>query len=69
MVIIDAVIEPISETKYRITVASTDGKELLKEIFKKGLTLCPRSEPVFNGRSRTDPKQLSISLIPGAVSC
>jgi Ser/Thr protein kinase RdoA (MazF antagonist) len=34
-VIIDAMIEPISETKYRINIASTDDKELLKEIFKK----------------------------------
>ena len=28
-------IEPINETKYRINIASTDDKELLKEIFKK----------------------------------
>jgi hypothetical protein len=33
--IIDAMIEPISETKYRINIASTDDKEMLKEIFKK----------------------------------
>jgi hypothetical protein len=37
-VIIDAMIEPISETKYRINIASTDDKELLKEIFKKDPT-------------------------------
>jgi hypothetical protein len=34
-VIIDAMIEPISETKYQINIASSDDKELLKEIFKK----------------------------------
>jgi hypothetical protein len=34
-VIIDAMIEPISDTKYRINIASSDDKELLKEIFKK----------------------------------
>ena len=33
--IIDAMIEPISETKYRINIASTDDKELLKQIFRK----------------------------------
>jgi len=38
-VIIDAMIEPISETKYRINIASTNGKELLKEIFKMDSTL------------------------------
>lgn len=47
MVIIDAMIEPINETKDRVNIASTDGKELMKEMFKKDLTLCPRSEPVF----------------------
>ena len=35
--IIDASIEPISETKFQINVASTDDKEVLKAIFKKGL--------------------------------
>lgn len=34
-VIIDAMIEPISETKYRINIASTDDKRLLKEIIRK----------------------------------
>jgi hypothetical protein len=34
-VIIDAMIEPTSETKYRIYITSTDDKESLKEIFKK----------------------------------
>ena len=34
-VIMDAMIEPISETKYRINIASTDDKESLKEIFKR----------------------------------
>ena len=34
-VIINAMIEPISETKYQINIASSDDKELLKEIFKK----------------------------------
>jgi hypothetical protein len=38
-VIIDAMIEPISETKYRINIASTDDKELLKEILKQDRTL------------------------------
>ena len=38
-VIIEAMIQPISETKYQINVASTDNKELLKEIFKKDLAL------------------------------
>ena len=33
-VIIDAMIEPISETNYRINIASTDDKESLKQIFK-----------------------------------
>jgi len=33
-VIIDAMIEPINETQYRINIASTDDKESLKEIFK-----------------------------------
>jgi len=33
-VLIDAMIEPISETKYRITIASTDDKDSAKEIFK-----------------------------------
>ena len=37
-VIIDAMIEPISETKYRINIASTDDKESLREIFKKDRT-------------------------------
>ena len=61
-VIIDAMIEPINETKYRINIASNDDKESLKEIFKKGQTLYPRSEPCFNGCSRTDSKQLSMKL-------
>ena len=34
-VIIDASIEPISDTKYRILVASTDHPEHLKQILKK----------------------------------
>jgi hypothetical protein len=34
-VIIDAMIETINETKYRIYITSTDDKESLKEIFKK----------------------------------
>ena len=34
-VIIDAMIEPISETKYQLNIASTDDEESLKEIFKK----------------------------------
>jgi hypothetical protein len=38
-VIIDAMIEPISDTRYRINIASTDNNDQLKEIFKKGLTL------------------------------
>jgi hypothetical protein len=38
-VIVDAMIEPISETKYQINIASTEDKELLKEIFKNKLTL------------------------------
>ena len=38
-IIIDAMIEPISETKYRINVASTDDKELVKGILKKDPTL------------------------------
>ena len=38
-VIIDAMIEPISGSKYRINIASTDDKESLKEIFKKHRTL------------------------------
>lgn len=38
-VIIDAMIQPISETKYQLNIASTDDKESLKEIFKKGQTL------------------------------
>ena len=37
--IVDAMIEPISETKYRINIASTDDKELLKKILKKERTL------------------------------
>ena len=37
-VIIDAMIEPINETKYRINIASTDDKESLREIFKKDRT-------------------------------
>ena len=36
--IIDAMIELISETKYKINIASTDDKELLREMFKKNLT-------------------------------
>ena len=35
--IVDAMIEPINDTKYRINIASTNDKELLKEIFKKDL--------------------------------
>jgi len=38
-IIIDAMIEPISETKYRINVASTDDKEMAKMILKKDPTL------------------------------
>jgi hypothetical protein len=38
-IIVDARIEPISETKYKINIASTYDKELVKEIFKKDLTL------------------------------
>jgi hypothetical protein len=38
-VIVDAMIEPISETKYRINIASTEDEELLDEIFKKKPTL------------------------------
>ncbi len=34
-VIIDAMIEPTSETKYRIYITSVDDKESLKEIFKR----------------------------------
>ncbi len=34
-VVIDAMIEPIDDTKYQINIASSDDKELLKEIFKK----------------------------------
>ena len=34
-VIVDAMIEPISETKFRINIVSTDDKEMLKESFKK----------------------------------
>jgi hypothetical protein len=34
-VIIDAMIEPIDDTKYQINIASTEDKELLEEIFKK----------------------------------
>jgi len=37
--IIDAMIQPISEAQYRINIASTDDKELLKEILKKDRTL------------------------------
>ena len=33
--IVDAMIEPINDTKYRINIASTNDKELVKEIFKK----------------------------------
>jgi len=33
--IVDAMVEPISETKYRINIASTDDKDLLKKILKK----------------------------------
>ena len=35
--IVDAMIEPINDTKYRINIASTNDKELLKEIFKRDL--------------------------------
>jgi len=34
-VIIDAMVEPISETKYKINIASTEDRGLLKKIFKK----------------------------------
>ena len=34
-VIIDAMIEPIDDTKYQINIASTEDKELLGDIFKK----------------------------------
>jgi hypothetical protein len=34
-VIIDASIEPISDTKYRIVVASTDNPEQLKQMLTK----------------------------------
>ena len=37
-VIVDAMIEPINETQYRVNIASTDDKESLKEIFKKDRT-------------------------------
>jgi len=37
-VIIDAMVEPINETQYRINIASTDDKETLKELFKKNRT-------------------------------
>ena len=33
--IVDAMVEPISETKYRITVASTDNAEQLKQMLTK----------------------------------
>ncbi len=33
-VIFNALIEPVSETKYKINIISTGDKELLKEIFK-----------------------------------
>lgn len=33
--IIDAMIEPMSETKYRINIASTNDKEMLKKLFQK----------------------------------
>ena len=33
--IVDAVVEPISETQYRITVASTDNAEQLKQMLTK----------------------------------
>ena len=33
--IVDAMVEPISETKYRITVASTDNSEQLKQMLTK----------------------------------
>jgi len=33
--IIDAMIEPMSEMKYRINIASTDDKEMLKKLFQK----------------------------------
>jgi hypothetical protein len=38
-VIVDAMIEPINETQYRINIASTDDNKTLKEIFKKDRTL------------------------------
>jgi hypothetical protein len=34
-IIIDAMIEPINETQYRVNIASTDDKEMLKRIFKE----------------------------------
>jgi hypothetical protein len=39
-VIIDASIEPISDTKYRIVVASTDNPEQLKQILTKASSWC-----------------------------
>ncbi len=33
-IIINAVVEPINQTQYRINIVSTDDKESLKEIFK-----------------------------------
>ena len=34
-IIIDAMIEPINETQYRVNIASTDDREMLKRIFRK----------------------------------
>ena len=38
-IIVNAVIEPINQTKYKINIASTYDKELVREIFKKDQTL------------------------------
>jgi hypothetical protein len=38
-IIVDARIEPINQTKYKINIASTFDKELVKEIMKKDRTL------------------------------
>jgi hypothetical protein len=39
-VIIDASIEPISDTKYRIIVASTDDQKQLKQLLTKSSNWC-----------------------------
>ena len=41
-VIIDASIEPISDTKYRIVVASTDNPEQLKQMLTKASSVLSR---------------------------